>query len=1858
MTIPALNVNGTRSVPLTDSPCVPEMATRLATRVSSTENGGQHLNLVPDFTRPSTTSCSGVQIPLYHQQKAREGDRISDVNSFAEHWGECYAHLTHRTLTEREVLQVLKSGILQTPLGASLKPVFVEATIRAIKLKDDLTAPRLREIVDVICNLPPGSWADALGETLCFPQGTDSRSVAGFIQASLSQSLQQREEKIASGELLTDAQWQCFRQIIDEGPSGINDQVARWLEEAGHDLPSMDLEDIHFLRPSTEAALGLLKACLQVISDEELKARLVQLRQCLEEKSDPVLQATGRVEETVNLSFKMPFNAQTSVEIHTDDVNDATQKSTLLATLEELERKSDFKHCVDTGALEVPRGGLWHKVLYALKVADDISKLPGPIMNPRLRVRPLSSFATSTGAVIQPPQDQPLPQPSFAGPLLNETRTAVPDDRLPQALAQQRPVSAAEQFARQIDDLLERFTHLVTGYRPAEAWDVPHPRSLLNVLETLRETVSRADIRTPLRNVQSSSYGTSGSPYANTVETLEADTSESLRAALAQWLQTTSAYLVSAGVMTFNGAIAIAQQNPRAAATVALVAAHAAVHEFYSRWLRDSAFEEDPHFIKESDRELRQRIIDDLDTVLSEMPDLKQSIKERLDATGNAEPNRDPQLIPDIKRLLSEPVPLHPDQTYAQWVDESVFESRNRYAHLQFSRMEIDEDGNVRIETQDIPARSDYQDPADSSAQWVLEVLSDEQITLQADQNLKTRVLERLESARNMPLSVPKDSSMNRPLALYQQTLNDPAVLAWFESKGLVLDTVNIYQDSVSGTVIRDGVSTTQTFTRWDASGWWQVSAQVLAARQVLDPGNFGLPFVDDDHNLIPCAVILDFFKVVPPSDDKEAGTLASHLKKEGWPEITPDDKAAIDKECEEVTASITEKKARAQLNDELKMVTQNLPDDTPLSLSGRYTRSANHLPLADKCSENLEVLNEFLKLPKMLEICKGLRVDCIDSPVRISDNHIQVMRSQQWYDLTASVTAESALKAPFDDLLKAVKETGNALYSTLSMDLQQVIDYRGFGSPKTVGEIRNVMRWLNTTLPSAPPLGDYSAELLGDTQSSMWLTSEDRAKIINLEKGFSSDSSSIIDALGADLLLDKSVEYRRSNVDELLGQMFANDQADAWGHELINALNWYGAGSTTLPEHNQKLLLAAIKLKVDPDAPGKPGTVAGYDVYQPKNLGRDLTTVRAEIEKHLVDNKGVSALAAPLVAHVFLADAAPEFLVQDPDSGPQIGTASWMTLRLGTAIAEIQHPGCSRAMNTEQLMALAVLDPTTPEQQLLFKTAAADIVLSWGVMNGVVAQRADALYSSADYVLAANRFASQRAELSQAIEGFKTQLLTRKEIAVRELGKIFPFITKEPVEEIIIKADVFNPLDKFTPIRTVEKSLVEAYMEGDLFTLNWKVSSAPIREDVFRRAVSALPVLGDLLTRSVDSFFSGRKNGFLATTKSLIAALPLETRQCLEQGEVKLFTVREETGKPKEDETLKMQAALRGRHGTLLRCEHQQKVRYFECFPGRMLIIERTDLPMDLLIDGVIKTEQTRVSRGGTVNVDVQRGTELPFDFSAYSQGEAPIAGSTSKKLIIEQLGSTLAGTTGQSAQSVSVPDSYGSSKTAKIVDRIINGNYLQGERDFLFKKAKGQTTAEENRAYWEKVENFLLKLIPFVGCTDDLQSGDRMRFINGAFGCFTDLISSLSTLAGGATRISKGLSAVAPISIKAFEAVKVTGSTLIALINPLDGMRELVAGGGRAIGSFRKFLTSGAFALTESGTSHLQTCVDRLRGFFGGMASGTATRVPRSVTTTLGRVNGTHAVVTQINNKWYALDNKGNPIGRALDNSKVRPV
>ncbi|MNH85477.1 hypothetical protein D3C81_289390 [compost metagenome] len=1813
--------NRTCSATPTDPSFVLPAPTSLAEDISVVHNSSRSFNPYVDSARTYAAAPAmyrdDVQIPLYCKGSKREGDLIDDLNSFSETWGALYEHLTTQILSEREVLSVLKSGILQRHMGKNLEQVFIEAMVRSTQPKCDMTAQRLREIFEAIFHLPPDQWAVEFGEHLNFSRSSGSHGVAGFIQAQLQLPREERDKKIASGELLTDAQWQRLCEVLEQSPVWMSER----LEQADPNMPWMDLEDIPALRPSSAATQLLLGKCLQVMDEyrseetapSEYASQIRELIECIKDKSDPAVQLCSREEETAMFEFLAPTSR------HREGTSD--ECFPLLSTLEEIERKSDF-HPVTINANRVPKG-LVAKAAYLLQIVN-VSNFHGYPEKPHPKSIMLLPEKPSKPFIVKDVPVNPDTPPEFD----IERKSVVPFASVEHAL----------EMARQADALLTKITHTLTGWRPAEALDLEDPRYLLG---DIAERLERLDIRTPFRTTPGSSFGSQENPYAETTEANADSHFTALGASLGAWLRSSAAHLGSMGVTMLAGVTHLTRQHPNASATLAFAAIHAALNEFYSRWFPYEGAGNQAHFAAEADPRLRQQIIDEVQLTLDAMPTFVQSVRARREASGYTNPHDDPMLVADVKSLMQQPAPSDPDMTVAELVDESI--ARAHYARLQISRMGVDIDGNPFVETEDVSVNSQRAESelGSESAEWVLDAMSDADITLHADRTLQARVVKELTSAGNTPMPVSTDSSIHKPASLFRDAVNDPKVLEWFESKGFALNTLKVFADSVSGKVIRDGVSSDESFSIWDDSGWWQVSAQVLIARQLLDPGDIGLSFTNEGPELVYRDVIIQFYGETSPTSTEEATELVRRLSAEGWPAF---DTIKNDELLNKAKALIHEEKTRAQLSYELEQSVKNLADNAPVSLSSLFSRVANGSPLDEKCKSIVGHLHEFIALPGMISLCQRLEIDCTVAPVRISENRIQVlMPPALWYDITNSVSADSNLLAPFNMLLQQIKDTGNALYSTLSFDLQQTVNFRGFGSPKTAGEVRNVIRWLQTSLPTSMPLGDCGAGLLALTPSSATLTPVERTTIIGVSRKLLNGAASIIDVLCNASELDRPVEYRRDNAESILEDMLASEQSNSWAQQMLRELGWYGAleGQTASVEIKQQILLAAIKLAVDPDASGKPGTVAGYDVYQPKNLGRDVNEVLTEIERHLVQHKGVSERTAPLIAHLFLVDAAPEFLAYDIAKGVQVGTAGWMTLRLGVAIAETQKPGCSRAMTMSQLMDLALLTPNTPEQQMLFKTLAVDILVIWGVMNGIIPQRAS--YSSDDYYIAASKFSTQRKELAQAIEGFKRDLVTRNEIAIKELNKLYGPYVSVPIEDIKVSDG------------STEKSFVEAYIDGDLSSAGWQMSNISMGRHTFDWFRIKLPDLDNLLTESVKRHFESDTASFLCATKSMIAALPLDERQSIELGEIRLFTLREETGRLKEDETAEDRAAMRGHQGVLLRCEYNQQVSYYEVFPGRMIMIKRTDLPHDLPLDGEIKTIKVKVSgRGPAGRFPIQRGTELPFDFSAYSEGAKPKAGATSEKLIVEQLGETIPAKDVSAEQTTNVPNSYFSAKTVDIAKRIVSDNFLQGYEEFLFKKAKGQTSAEENRAYWEKVKNFLLQLIPFVGCVDDLNSGKRMGFINGAFGCFTDLVSGLNALGGGVGKISSALRPVRPVSVKAFEAVKITGTTLVSMMNPLDGVVDMIAGGGRAITSFGKMLTTGVFALTESGISRLQTCVDRLRGYFGGFAAEAAARLSRQsrIVGVMGRVNSTQIVATLDNGKWYALDKNGTPVGRVIDN------
>ncbi|MCP1495813.1 hypothetical protein J2Y86_000520 [Pseudomonas migulae] len=1806
------SANPDHSTPNTGAP------TRLAAQVSGTASSSQRPGFPVSVPGPGVAAANNnaVEIPLYYPREKRDGDCIDDLNSFSEAWGAAYEHLTTQTLTEREVLDILKSGILHRKVGRNLEHVFVEAIMRSLQTKGDLPVLQLREIVEVVCHFPHDRWADTLGEHLGFHQGEDGQGVAGFIQSQLTESHKERDKKIAKGQLLTSAQWQCLCEIIEASPPWMNDRLGQLLDEEGPNRPEVDLEDIAHLRPSPDTACLLMSKCLQVLNqraaNDEVPAgyesSIHQLIRCIVEKKDPIVAAQRTVRDAVSFEFLKPFKPQTHLVIHVGGDSKRDVDFPLLKVLQEIERKSDFHDSVDTRAPGVPKGFV-PRIMYALNCVENIRQLPGPAMDPGLRVMPRATVTTT------PPAEQPRHESAAFAPGF---------------------IEQLEELAGQVDTLLTGVTHFLTGWNPVAAEDIADPRTLLNELENKANELNVAE----LEHQQS------------TVETWAVS--------LGEWLQGTAGFLAAASLATVNTAAGVVQQNPRATATVAIAAVYAVVLEFYNQWFPEGP-PDSSHFVKEADSRLHGQIVNDVESSLNEMPAIARAIRERLVKSSYEDPHQDPLLVSDVAHLLEQPVPWNKNITGSELIVEGVEHIRNDFVqhHRDLVSSKTDEGTTEPIRLQRLKR----------AAEWTLETLNDSGALSTADKQLQNDVIAVMKSGRNTLVSVPAGTLLHSSVELYKQALNDPALLEFFTAKGLSLSTLRIHHNRVTGTVTENGETTTRAFSLWDDSGWWPAAKPLVSVLTLLDPDDFGLCQVSTESNAIPCDVILRFYGVEPPSTPASESVLANQLETSGWPEFSTGKKARLENAIEQVKQVAEEAEERAKLVTALELAVTNKADSAIVNLSQTMADFVSS-PLVQASEEIRHHLNDFLVLPAMIELCQARNIDCSAFPARVSERKIQVFSESRWVDLTGAVNAQPALKAELDKLFEQTKKTGGALRSSPSFDLLQIIRFKGFDAPKNAGEVRNIIGWLATSIPPAPPSGNYGADLLADNPASVTLSSAEKTQIIELSKGLQDGSPSIIQALGVHLPLGLSVEYLRAHADRLLGEMLETNKADSWGRQLVEKLNWYGAteGQTASVEHYHQLLCTAIKLNVDPDVPGKLGNIAGYDVYQPNNRGRELGAIRADIENHLINDKGVSAQTAPLVAHLFLADVAPEFLVAGGNDNVLMGTVNWMTLRLGVAIAEATDQGCSRVMTDEQLMALAVLDPVTEENRLLFQSLGVDILVAWGVMNGVVRQRQTSDYSPGDYERAANMFARQRAEIAKSLQAFSRPLPARRELAILELRKVFPGASDRELEGMKLWSNAVSAAWNLEATKGTTHDLVEVYMSGDLNPTDWwQPNRGGMTSEEWARRIQTLPDMNTLLTASVDSYFADFSEGFIAPTKLMFAELPLEDRQSLELGSVELFTLRAETGKIKEDETPEHRAAVRGGYGTLIRSEYHGKISYFEVFPAQLKIVKRSDLPDKLPLNGEMKIEKARVSRNSPSNIRVQRGTELPFDFQAYTTGSAPRTHIRSPQLIIEKLGNNFPATPLVGTDETTyVPPGYFSPKLARIVSAVIHDNFLQGQKAVLFDRAKGLTPRDEQNQFWKNLKAYALQLIPFVGCASDLSSGTRMGLINGAFGCFTDAVSGLFALVGGAGKAASVLNSDSPFKVKAFEFMKTGVGTANSLINPASGLLDLLGGTARGVRSFGKMLTSRVFEITQNGLGRLQTGVDQIRCFLGGAAMEAGKKMPAWMNAEHKLVNGvnrgTNSTAIFQSNKWFGVDSRGKPVGPALlgftpRNPKLQP-
>ena len=1074
-----------------------------------------------------------------------------------------------------------------------------------------------------------------------------------------------------------------------------------------------------------------------------------------------------------------------------------------------------------------------------------------------------------------------------------------------------------------------------------------------------------------------------------------------------------------------------------------------------------------------------------------------------------------------------------------------------------------------------------------------------------ADAKLHKNLIHWLKTGSETGKTVPGKSSIAPFIEQYTQALNEPTLQMWFKAVGLKPSTVRVFGDCVTGIVARDGKEIFQRFSTTDGSGWGLVGKYISAAQRLLSPDDRGVPIIAGTaHSLIPREVILSFYGVKPPINEKSAPQLAKHLTQQGWPEISTAQRDAWGNQFRRLRQQQADSVVRAQIVEQLRPLLEGKPDSDALRLQNQSMVVEPGSTLDQRSIKPRALFVEFLASTPFQAFLTKTGLFELGSRFRLSAGDLQMHNTKgQWISLQRAFddevgkvgaagnahekTAASKMKADLAQLVNLSKRTGNALYSTRTYDARQVLKLHIPDTVKTVGQLRTTLEWLNTQLPSPPLAGDY-AGVTPYVHSTQALS----GTALETLKG----ASAQVTALFKNFTVKASGFESFTDPDSRFAAFFDSPQAVAQAESLASSLKLYAVadGQPLAKTDRHQLLAAALKLSVDAALPGKPGTVAGYDLYQPANKGRTLKQVRSDVEKHL-EGTGVDASVSSLMAHLFLAQAAPEMLIkkdptvpadkaqllnQDPEA-IKVGSTGWLNLRLGCALVDsFATAGSSRTMNLKQIMALVRLSATGPEQETLIKQLAAQPLLDWAVMAGVLPATLDGKYSADNYAAAAKAFTERENQTQKAFATLVNGSPTQTDLLVKELVRLLPEMTEDEIRNIKLQKEDYvdggvlgNQYETFLGrpetladailMHQAESDSQHGLSENWVRALNLKIPFATLKE-----RLGQLPRIAPLVAPAVDRYIAEARTAQATVLKQMIDQLPLQDRKALAAGKIEFFSVRKETGDDLEaDRGAESSVATKmGRHGLLMRYEMgavEPRYGYFEVFPGSMKMVKRTDLPEQLPLGGNIEDGKKPFGPFAYVNAKFRRGTELPFDFEAYHTSDAPRPGMKSK-VIIERLGSAL-----PEAPSISpehTPDTFASSRTSQIVERLQAHSFVEDrEERIAYANEPSELHKREHpfatsKLFTRENARALLSLIPYVGAIADLVEGNTEA---GVKGLLIDLASLAAT--GGLSAfkgVAKGLRMLIPFSGKPFSmaGLKGAGAFFRGLFNPLESVPDIL--------------------------------------------------------------------------------------------------
>lgn len=663
------------------------------------------------------------------------------------------------------------------------------------------------------------------------------------------------------------------------------------------------------------------------------------------------------------------------------------------------------------------------------------------------------------------------------------------------------------------------------------------------------------------------------------------------------------------------------------------------------------------------------------------------------------------------------------------------------------------------------------------------------------------------------------------------------------------------------------------------------------------------------------------------------------------------------------------------------------------------------------------------------------------------------------------------------------------------------------------------------------------------------------------------------------------------SNPAKLLDALLDSPQARSMGKALRE--NMQGLAT----EHSDTdYLLAAINLQMDPESVKTVdrNKVAGFDLASPQHFGQPASAVVERLQRHLVTQGKSSLATAAAGAHLLLASRAPAFLIKDIPSNVTYGSAAWLNLVVAAATIEAQTPG--KVANMTFLHVMKEAQSAALSNLAITESAQKAALLDWGFANGLIAKKADHLYTPEDMKTVFDTFNVRIAQMLDATNVLDKTLPSRKEMALAELSRRFPG------KEALFEVKALKVLQRYFPDNG-SPARETVILAGEHSMLDVAMMSLKDKHLVFRSKDSRLPI-ADLNAnnrfRVTDAFeaefakgIESKKKAVGTSIQHLIAQLPLEDRQNFEYGEVRFF----------------------------------QNTAY-HLGTGSS---DRTPLPTG-------KELMVSVKRNGKTTayaIDLNKGSithALPWQADVHEKRDGSRVSKT------QTFGNTLLARPAPQPLGA-ITDSFASSRTQAIADTFVK--HLDLDCQTIKDHAKGCTTEDLRNKKIASIIDVVLDVVPFRSAIVNFQKGN---FGDGAFDLAVDIFGFLTAGAGAVGKAIKVGNSALSTATKAYKVAKVIGAATISTLNPLGGVGDLAVGTARLAGNGLKHI--GAKALQG---------VNKLRGANGSYDLLNAVSKEHGPTL-IGyyKVGGLkiEGAAVHRNNRWYKYDDVTNkPYGMPIE-------